>query len=192
MFRRAIGLMILFFLVPSGALAEDVFSTLRHVTISTTPSWASMRIVGDPTIYFTPTVIALESDGVRALRIEKEGYEPVFLKVHRLGTLKMAKGGIDPAKPDWFVEALSDLQYRTVGSMLMISLRSTTPPEPPAPAPSELEKPPRDDVSQKLKELYRLRKQGKISASRYKVEKKKILQEAETSGKQEIPNGTGQ
>lgn len=156
-----------------------------QITISTYPNWAQFRLVGDPTIYNTPAALNLTRTGPALVRIEKDGYEPVLLRISAVSTaFGMPANG---SSANWSVEALSEAQYRLIGDTLIVVLKEVPQPVlPPALAPAPEPQPevplmhkakPRKSLKNRLKELEVLKKKGKISAKQYKALKKKAYKE---------------
>lgn len=151
----------------------------QALTIASTPAWASFRVVGDPTIYFTPAELQLAQNRSYLVRLEKDGYDPVLLRINiSSADLETLKGC--PSK--WNVQALSEAQYRIMGDMLMVTLKPLpepvyVPPPVVQPPPGLSEEPkPEKVLKERLLELRRMRKRGIITAKEYKDLRKKALE----------------
>ena len=171
----------------------------KAITITSIPSWASFRVVGDPTIYNTPAQIDLAPDGA-LVRLEKDNYEPVLLRISRFPMPRASGSTLTECPPNMHVEALSEAHYRVVADTVIVTLDPISLPQsvfdsPPIQQAPLMEEPKQLEskhvrksgsksksksgklLKAKLLELDRMKKEGEISAEEYEALKKKALEE---------------
>lgn len=182
--RDLAGILLGVYILIFGLGCATVRETLtQRVMIASSPSWADFRVVGDPTIYNTPSQLELSRNQPYIVRLEKDGYEPVLLRINVGSTLKALKKQVDAQTSNWNVEALSEARYRVVGDMIIVTLKPIPQPQPELVSPiveqpSFTEEPKsRKTLEERLLELNHMRKKGKISAKEYKALKKKAVEE---------------
>jgi hypothetical protein len=148
------------------------------------PSWADFRVVGDSMIYNTPSQLRL-ARASHIVRIEKDGFEPVLLRINPLSATDGCVMNVSGISPVWYVEPLSEAQYRAIGDTIIVTLKPTVESfiepvsvPPPVPEIPLMEDPgPKETLRERLMELNFMRKQGKISSREYKALKKKAVRE---------------
>lgn len=182
--RKTLTGFIVFALVvwTHGYATGDRTSSIT-IAIASNPAWAFLRVVGDPTLYNTPAVLDLPRDHSYLMRFEKDGYEPVLLRIICYSTLYAAgNSGLCCSETQaWDVQSLSEAQYRITQNTLTVLLKPV--PKPP-PEISQLQESPiiketasAKDTNATIKELNALRRKGKITQKEYKALKKKALQD---------------
>jgi len=185
MYGKIAGFLLLASLIFGYGCATASRAFGQSIALLSNPSWAEFRVVGDSMIYNTPSQLRLTCGKPYLVRIEKDGYEPVLLRIGMASALRTIERGVNANGSRWNVEALSEAQYRLIDDTIIVTLKPLLQsiPEPELvplavrQVPLMEDPKPKKTLEERLAELDLMRKEGKISAKKYKALKKKAAKE---------------
>ncbi len=161
----------------------------RLVLVTSNPPFATCKFIGDPTVYRTPFSVTLNPARNYLMRVEKEGYQPAMVEVWRpTETLVSIPGAGSESglykpstqAPPVFGPRTIDVALKPVATPIPPVVEAAPPPAQPLPPSPVVEKhasglSKEKALAKELDDIYRLKRQGKITAKEYAALKKKII-----------------
>src|SRR2546427_6106928 len=116
-------LVILVLSLLASSCATIINGTTQKIPVNSVPSGARV-IIGETTVYKTPTVIDLPRKENHTLQFELEGYETETVKVESVTSGAVMGNLLLGGLIGWGVDAASGGQYRLVPESIHVSLRA--------------------------------------------------------------------